>query len=139
MPLRFEGTAANSGAGQHAEEWHDLSPAEQEQLRQEVVDAPALDFDRFLSDIDYNFHIHENPRMQKVRDDIVADAVLLIASYRAELGLSSEQIDRIEDLLGPGVRTKVVEQQKLESEMNPLIRQAVQEHDNPSEANHKGE
>jgi hypothetical protein len=33
----------------------------------------------------------------------------------------------------------VTEQQKLEGEMNPLIRRAVQEHDDPSEANHKGE
>ena len=126
------GTAAAHDAV--SPEWHDLSKEERERLRQELVKAPMLDFQRYLSDIDYQLHIFENPAMQQVEDDIIAGALMRIESEMADLSLSSEQMHKIIAIFEPGVRRRIAEVQEVESEMRPLIRRATE----GPEDNHPG-
>jgi hypothetical protein len=130
VPNADSGTASGHDAVEP--EWHDLSKEERERLRQELVKAPALDFQRYLSDIDYQLHIFENPAMQQVEDDIIASALMRIEYEMQDLNLSSDQMRRIVAIFEPGVRKRIAEVQEEEAEMRPLIRRAME----GSEDNH---
>jgi hypothetical protein len=126
---------ADSGTDDSASpEWHDLSKEERERLRQELVNAPTLDFQRYRSDIDYQLHIFENPAMQQIEDDIIAGALMRIEYETPALNLSSEQMRKIIAIFEPGVCKRIAEVQEVETEMRPLIRRAIE--DSPD--NHPG-
>ena len=112
--------------------WQELSKEERQQLRQELKAAPVLDFQRYLSDIDYQLHIFENPAMHQIQDDIIANALMCIQDNMPDLNLSSEQMGKIVAIFEPGVRKRMADVQGVENEMRSLLRRAI----NRSEANH---
>lgn len=137
--MRHDDSGTAGGPDAVSPEWHDLSKEEREQLRQELVKAPMLDFQRYLSDIDYQLHIFENPAMQQIQDDIIAGALMCIESEMPELSLSSEQMRKIIAIFEPGVRKRIAEVQEVETEIRPLIRRAIEdsEKDHPGTSTHE--
>ena len=103
-------------------QWHDPNKDEREHLRQELVNAPALDFQRYLSDRDYKLYIFENPAMKEIQDDIIANALECIEDQRRDFNLSVEQMDKIIAIFEPGVHKWMVENKELGNEVKFLLR-----------------
>jgi hypothetical protein len=116
---------AADGHEAHGKKWHDLSKEERERLRQELMNAPVLDFERYLSDNDYQLYIFENLTMKRIRDDIIANALMCIEDHTRDFNLSPEQMSKIIAIFEPGVRERMTEARELENEMKFLLRLVI--------------
>ena len=137
MPSSFERPDVEPGQADNAndadrKEWRELSKEERKQLREELIAAPVLDFQRYLSDIDYKLYIFDNPAMHQIQDDVIANALMCIEDHTRDFNLSSEQMSKIIAIFEPGVRKRMADVQGVENEMRSLLRRAI----NRSEANH---